>query len=149
MNAVQAECAVHVADLAWLKKSQLTAANDNQIRDGLAPTTNAVQGMATRTNILVPHLHFEGRKRGGHEVELSDGTNKLAERSVLEKAVHHEHGHEVGEDQPGCPPGRGPQIEQLIGKEEQHEEDDRKPLVAQRPRPVEPRLEEAPRRLTH
>jgi hypothetical protein len=68
---------------------------------------------------------------------------------VLEKAVHDEHSQEVGNNQPCRPPGRGPKIEQLVEEKNQHEEDDGKPFVAQRSRPVEAGLEEASRGLAH
>ena len=149
MNAVQAERAIHVADFAGLKQSQFAAADRHQIRDRLAPAANAVLGMAARADILLAHLHFERRKCGSHKVKLSDGANELAERSVLEKSIHHEHGKKVGHNQPGRPPRRRPQIEQLVSKQDQDEKTNRKPLIAQRSRPGEPGLKEASRRLTH
>src|SRR6266446_3240373 len=149
VDAVQTECAIHVAHLARLKQGQLTATNCYQVRGWFAPSTNAVKGVAPGAHIVVPNLHFERRKRRGYKVKLSDGAHKLTERSVLEKSVHYEHGQEVGQDQPGCPPRGRPQIEKLISKKDQDEEGDRKPLVAQGTRPVESRLEETSRHLTH
>ena len=114
MDAVQAERAIHVANFAGLKQRQFAAANHNQVRNRLAPPTDAVLGMAGDADILFPHFHFERRKRRGHKIELSDGTNEFAERSVLEKTIDHEHGEEVGDDQPCGPPGRRPQVEQFV-----------------------------------
>ncbi len=109
VNAVQAERAIHVSNLAGLKQSEFAAANRHQIRNRLPSATDAVLGMAARANILLAHFHFERRKCGSHKVELSDGANKLAKRSVFEKPVDHENGKKVGNDQPGRPPRRRPQ----------------------------------------
>src|SRR5580658_9615116 len=105
--------------------------------------------MTARADILFTYFHFERRKCGSHKIELSDGANKLAERSVFEKSIHHEHGKKVGHDQPGRPPRRGPQIEQLVSKQDQDEKADRKPLITQWPRPGKPGREESSRCLTH
>ncbi len=132
MDAVQTECAVHVANLAGLKQRQLAAANRDQVRHWLAPAADAVLGMAGYAHILFPNFHLERRERGRHKIELSDGANEFAERRVLEKTIYDKHGEEVGDDQPCGPPGRGPQVEQFVSKKNQHEERDRKPLVAER-----------------
>ena len=125
MDTVQTEGAIHVAHFAGLEQRQLAAANRDQVGDRFAAAANAIQSMASGAHRLVAYLHLKRGKRRGHKVELSDGANKLAERSVLEKAVHHEHGQEVGNDQPGRPPGRGPQVEQLVEEKDQDEERDR------------------------
>ena len=43
-------------------------------------------------------------------------------------------GGEVGERDPGRPPGRRPQVEELVGEEEEHDQRDGDPLVAQQAR---------------
>jgi len=149
MNAVQTERAIHVADFAGLKQSQLAAADRYEIRDRLAPAADAILGMAARANILLADFYFKRRKRGSHKIKLSDGTNKLAKRSMFEKSIHHEHGKKVADDQPGRPPRRRPEIEQLVSKEDEDEKTNRKPFVAQCAGPGKSRLKEAPRRLTH
>src|SRR5882762_5243787 len=55
--------------------------------------------MAAGADLLVPHLYLEWRQRRSDEIELSDGANKLAKRSVFEKAVHDQHCREVGKGQ--------------------------------------------------
>ena len=108
MDAVEAKRAIHVANLARLKQRQLTAANHHQLRGRLGLSANAVLGVAGDADVRFANLHFERRKRRGHKVKLSDRTNEFAERGMLEKPVDHEHGQEVGDDQPGRPPGRRP-----------------------------------------
>ena len=125
MDTVQTEGAIHVAHLAGLKQRQLAAANRDQVGNRFTAAANAVQSMASGAHRMVPHLHLKRGKGRGHEVELADRADKLAEGSVLEKAVHHKHGQEVGNDEPGGPPGRGPQVEQLVEEENQGEERDR------------------------
>src|ERR1035438_8386912 len=129
MNAVQTEGAIHVAHLAWLKQGQFTATNHHQIRDRFASPANAVQRVATGAHLLAPHLHLKRRKRGRHKVELADGANKLAERSVFEQSIHEENAQKISDDQPGSPPGRGPQVKQFISKKNQYEERDRNPFI--------------------
>ena len=114
MNAVQTECAIHVADLARLKQSQLATAYHHQIRDGLTPATNAVQGMATCTHVLIPHLHFERRKGRGHKVELSDGADIFAETRAAKEAIDNHSRREVTYNDPGSHPGLIPKAERLI-----------------------------------
>jgi hypothetical protein len=149
VDAVHTECAVHVAHFAGLKEGQFAATDRDQVRDRLASAADAVFGMAGHADILFPHFYLERRKRGCDKVELSDGANEFAERSMLEKTIDHQHGDKIRDDQPRGPPGRGPKIEQLISKKDQDEERYGGPLVAQRPRPVEARLKEVLRHLAH
>src|SRR5450432_870463 len=111
MDAVQTKCAVHVADLPRLKQRQLAATDDDQIRRWFTAASDAILGMATGAHILITYLYFQGRKCRRNKIELTYRTHELAKRSVLEESVHHQHGDEVGKDQPGCPPRRRPQIE--------------------------------------
>ena len=149
MNTVQAERAIHVPNLAGLEKSQLAATDCHQIGSWFTPAADAILGMTTRAYILLAHLHFEWRKCGGHKVKLSDGTDELAKRSVLEKPVHHEHRQEVADNQPSRPPWRRPQIEQFVCKKDQDKQANREPLITQRAWPGETRLKQASRPLTH
>ena len=149
MDAVQAECAIHISNLAGLEQRQLATANRNQVRHWFAPAADAVLGMAGNAHILFPNLHLERGERGRHKIELSDRANEFAERKKKKKTIYDKHGEEVSDDQPCGPPRRGPQVEQFVSKKNQREENDREPLVAERARPVEPRLKKATRRLAH
>ena len=147
LDAFQTECAVHVAGFAGLKQGQLAAALNHHQIGSIAPAADAVFRGARNANTLVAHLHLERRKRGCHEIELPDGTNKFAKHGVFEETVDYQDCSEVGHDQPRGPPGRRPEIEQLVDKKDQREERRGEPLVTQFPGPGEPRAKKAPRPL--
>ena len=98
----------------------------------------AVLGRARRTHLLAPHLHLEGRAQGVDEVELADRADVLAEGRALEDAVHHEGAGEEGEHQRRGQEGTGPQVERLIGEEEQQQQADGEPLPLQPMGPASP-----------
>ena len=145
MDAVEAEGAVHVPRLLRQEEAELTALlKDDGGIGGIARPLDAVVRGAREAGVGVADAHLQGRDGGGHEVELAERADPLAERGVLEHGVDGEGGGEIGDDEPGRPPRRAPQVEQLVGVEDEHEEPQRQPLGAQPAGPAQDRFEEAP-----
>ena len=111
VDTVEAERAVHVARLPGLEQVQLASGN-------VISAADAVLGPARRADVRVAHLDFQRRNQRLHEVELADRADILAERRTAEEAVDDEGRREVGQDDPGGPPGAVPEGKRLVGPEE-------------------------------
>ena len=107
-----------------------------------SPPPNAIPCAAAIACPRIAHLHLKGRDRRCNKVELSNGTNEFAKTRMFEKSVDDEYCSEVDEDQPRRPPGTRPQGERLVEKKYAAKQNDGKPFVSQRSRPVEARLPE-------
>ena len=116
VDTVEAERAVHVARLPRLEQVQLAAG------DVVSPA-DAVLGPARRADDRVAHLDFQRRDQRLHEVELADRADILAEGCAAEEAVDDEGGREVGQDDPGGPPGTVPESERLVSPQEDREQE--------------------------
>src|SRR5215471_2337651 len=88
LHTVQTKSAIEVAGLARLKQSQFaTTLNHHQRGCGGALAANAILGFATCTDTVITHSYFKRRDSGRDKVELTDGTEELAEGCVLEDYV--------------------------------------------------------------
>jgi hypothetical protein len=121
VNAVQTEGAIHIAHLLRLKESKFTSSLDHYQVRRLAPSPpNAIFCPAVCANIHIPYFHFQWRYSRGDKVELPDRANEFAKSGMFEYTVDKEDCQEIAEDQPGCPPGGTPKIEQFISEEDQN-----------------------------
>ena len=139
LHAVEAKRAVDVADLGWQVEAKLTPALQDHLRGfNRAASGDAIRCPASLTRGRLAYPQLERRHGRGHEVELADWAEMLAERRALEDRVDRQRGAEVGEHEIRRGARQCPQVEELVGEEHAGEEHERQPLAAQALRP-EPR----------
>ena len=105
---------------------------------------DAIRRPARSTRLAFDDAQFGRRHRRGHEVELADGAEVLAERRALENRVDDDGEAEVAEHEPRRRARLRPQIEQLVREQHEDEQGEAQPLAAQPSRPAQRGMEQAP-----
>ncbi len=138
LHAVEAERAIEVADFGRKKETELASAlHQDQRRLGRPTPGNAVFSSARLARRRLLDSEFERRDCRRDEVELTDRADVLAERRALEHEIHGKRRDKVRQHEVRGRRWQCPQVEQLVGEEHRHEQDDRDPFATQtrRPRP--------------
>ena len=97
---------------------------------------DAIVSRAGGAGFAAADSDLQRRHERTDEIELTDRADILAETRAAEECVHREGGHEITYKNPGGEVRAVPEVERLIGPEEQDEKADGEPLGAQRVRPV-------------
>ena len=116
-------------------------------RIGLPPAFDAISRAARPACRLCLDVQLQRRHRGRHEIELTDGTEILAERRPGEHEVDQQRGAEVCEHQIRRRARQRPQVEQLVGEQHEDEQPDAEPFRAQPPGPAERRRQHSSARV--
>ena len=92
---------------------------------------DAIVSRAGGTGFAAADSDLKRRNQRTEEVKLTDGADILAEARAAEERVHREGGYEIAHKDPGGEVRAIPEVERLIGPEEQYQKAHGEPLGAQ------------------